>query len=186
MPINKLLTLFSIFFLSSLPTSLCFADKVIPESLKTEYYQHCVSSMAKDKYFGKDEYTEERTSYFDWFCKCASEHVLVLLQTNASEEHIQDAYERCFDYGTLQYTVNSFENNEKVSQDKLEAACMETFKTVGKSPQDAPHVNLVQKVCSCAAPRLFKLNEDEELTDKEYDEQVNTIASECTDSAHQE
>jgi hypothetical protein len=79
MSIIKPILLLSIFLLAYAPTSRCIAGD-IPASLKASYYQHCFEGLSGDKYFGSDQYTDERISYFKWSCECASDHVLTLLK----------------------------------------------------------------------------------------------------------
>lgn len=117
------------------------------------------------------------------YCTCASAQPL------SSKEEIQKAMQLCMSRTLLHDTMDSVEEDVGLSEAKdtdVMTACMGRWDLIYPSQNDEGK-KFTKAFCECAQPKLMDLvKKSEQMTDKEYDAGIDTVAASCSGNVQEE
>lgn len=141
----------------------------------------CVSSWMK----GVKSDSADTKSFAQRFCGCAGKHMLPVMNKEKpsaveSEAAKKEATNSCLTEAVLQQAVNSFSDDQNVSETDLKNACASSWKFVLTNGGNEKQKKFVESYCSCASSPLAELTgKEHKLSDAEYNDKVSNIAATC-------
>ncbi|WP_298625115.1 hypothetical protein [uncultured Legionella sp.] len=175
LPFKKIFIAFTVLFFSL--TS--YADE--PASGANAFLSACTNSwMSKaDKAADKVDYK----NFGEKYCTCASQQPL------DNDAAIKKAIQLCMSRTLLHDAMGSLEEEVGLSDAKdtdLIEYCQDRWNLI--YPQQTDDVKkLTTAYCECAKPKLLDLiKQSDSMTDKQYDDSINTIALDCSGNVNEE
>ncbi|WED44062.1 hypothetical protein [Legionella cardiaca] len=155
---------------------LCGNTAEATNSTPQESFQtNCVDSWMKRMEDIKDKIGYR--NFGEKYCECASRHPL------DTQEAVNKTMQLCMSQTLLQDTMDSLENEvglDKATNEDIDEYCIDKFTLVFPKMDDKDK-QASSNYCSCAKPELMKLVKiSDNLTDKQYSDQINAIAAQCS------
>jgi hypothetical protein len=182
MRINLLKSILRVALISTLLPLLGYAagSEVNDAKLKV-FNDACVSSWMK----GVKSDSAETKAFAERFCTCAGNHMLPVMNkekpsAEESDSAKKEATNSCLTEAVLQQAVNTFSDDQTVTEADLKKACDKSWGMVFTTGSNAKQQKYADSYCSCASAPLSALTDKEEkLSDAEYNKHVSSIASTC-------
>ncbi|KTC78390.1 hypothetical protein [Legionella brunensis] len=160
-------------FLSLLPFSINAADT--SNGTEQSFQTTCVNSWMKRMDDIKDKV--DYKNFGEKYCECAAKQPL------DTQEAINKTMQLCMSQTLLQDTMDSLENEvglDKANADDVNEYCTDRFTLVFPKMNDNDK-QASSEYCSCAKPKLVALLKTaDNMTDKQYTDQINEIAAACS------
>jgi hypothetical protein len=139
-----------------------------------------------NSWMSKADQASDKVDYKNFgekYCTCAS------LQPLDNDVAIKKAIQLCMSRTLLHDAMDSLEEEVGLSDAKdtdLTEYCQDRWNLI--YPQQTDDVKkLTTAYCECAKPKLFDLiKQSESITDKQYEDSINTIAADCSGKVNEE
>lgn len=139
------------------------------------FQTNCVNSWMKRVSDPKDKV--DYKNFGEKYCECAGKNPL------DSQDAINKTMQLCMSQTLLQDTMDSLENEvglDKANDSDINEYCEDRFTLVFPQMNDNDK-KASANYCGCAKPKLMAIiKSSENLTDKQYSDQINDIAAACS------